>query len=110
MPGSFLPGKSPDLPGRNRCQANLRLRSSLAVLPAFSPAGTRVPKILRSVADLPGKKGYSLGLIGCGPISADEAASKYSELEHLGRLPLEDLKVQIACPGFQILDLNILVP
>ena len=39
-----------------------------------------------------------------------EASSKYSELEHLGRLPLEDLKVQIACPGFQILDLNILVP
>ena len=39
-----------------------------------------------------------------------KAASKYSELEHWGRLPLEDLEVQIACPGFQILDLNILVP
>ena len=39
-----------------------------------------------------------------------KAASKYSELEHWGRLPLEDLEVQIACPGFQILDFNILVP
>ena len=36
--------------------------------------------------------------------------SKYSELEHLGRLPLEELEVQVASPGFQILDLNLLVP
>jgi len=43
-------------------------------------------------------------------LTTTKAASKYSELEHLGRLPLEELKVQVASPRFQILDLNFLVP